>query len=97
MELLEKENAAFIKLIDQAVLILSEREKDENYKNFHDRYGKMMEYLEKLRSPYMKKTIDKTKVCLNIVRMLDHGDDEELQNAIVAVNRYYQEHIYSEK
>ena len=28
MELLEKENAAFIKLIDRAVLILSEREKD---------------------------------------------------------------------
>ena len=24
--------------------------------------------------------------------MIDHGDDEELQNAIVAVNRYYQEH-----
>ena len=81
---MEKENAAFIKLIDRAVLILSEREKDENYKIFHDRYGKMMEYLEKLRSPYMKKTIDKTKVCLNIV-------------PIVAVNRYYQEHIYSEK
>ena len=31
------------------------------------------------------------------MRMIDHGDDEELQNAIVAVNRYYQEHIYSEK
>ena len=29
--------------------------------------------------------------------MIDHGDDEELQNAIAAVNRYYQEHIYSEK
>ena len=97
MELLEKENAAFIKLIDQAVLILSERKADDNYKIFQDRYGKMMEYLEKLRSAYEKKTIDITKVCLNIVRMLDHGDDEELQNAIVAVNRYYQEHIYSEK
>ena len=56
-----------------------------------------MEYLEKLRSAYEKKTIDKTKVCLNIVRMLDHGDDEELTNAIVAVNRYYQEHLYSER
>ena len=49
MELLEKENAAFIKLIDQAVLILSERKADDNYKIFQDRYGKMMEYLEKLR------------------------------------------------
>lgn len=77
--------------------ILSERKADDNYKIFQDRYGKMMEYLEKLRSAYEKKTIDITKVCLNIVRMLDHGDDEELQNAIVAVNCYYQEHIYSEK
>jgi hypothetical protein len=96
MELLERD-CEFSKLIDQAVLILSERKADDNYKIFQDRYGKMMEYLEKLRSAYEKKTIDITKVCLNIVRMLDHGDDEELQNAIAAVNRYYQEHIYSEK
>ena len=96
MELLERD-CEFSKLIDLAVLILSERKADDNYKIFQDRYGKMMEYLEKLRSAYEKKTIDITKVCLNIVRMLDHGDDEELQNAIVAVNCYYQEHIYSEK
>ena len=96
MELLERD-CEFSKLIDQAVLILSERKADDNYKIFQDRYEKMMEYLEKLRSAYEKKTIDITKVCLNIVRMLDHGDDEELQNAIVAVNCYYQEHIYSEK
>ena len=96
MELMERD-FEFSKLIDQAVLILSERKADDNYKIFQDRYGKMMEYLEKLRSAYEKKTIDITKVCLNIVRMLDHGDDEELQNAIAAVNRYYQEHIYSEK
>ena len=91
------ENFAFIKLIDQAVLILSEREKDDNYKTFQARYGKMRIYLEDLRRAYIKKTIKNKKICLSAVRMIDHGDDEELQNAIVAVNRYYQEHIYSEK
>ena len=84
----------FTKLIDQAVLILSKREKDENYIIFWERYVKMREYLEKLRSAYVKNTLDTKKVCLNIVRMLDHGDDEELTNAIVEVNRYYQDHIY---
>ena len=87
----------FTKLIDQAVLILSKREKDENYIIFWERYVKMREYLEKLRSAYVKNTLDTKKVCLNIVRMLDHGDDEELANAIAAVNSYYQEHLYSEK
>ena len=91
------DNFAFIKLIDQAVLILSEREKDDNYKIFGERYGKMREYLEKLRREYVKNTLDTKKVCLNIVRMLDHGDDEELANAIAAVNSYYQEHLYSEE
>jgi hypothetical protein len=91
------DNFAFIKLIDQAAWILSEREKDDNYKIFGERYGKMREYLENLRREYVKNTLDTKKVCLNIVRMLNHGDDEELANAIAAVNRYYQEHIYSEK
>ena len=91
------DNFAFIKLIDQAVLILSEREKDDNYKTFQARYGKMRIYLENLRRAYIKKTLKNKKQCLSVVRMIDHGDDEELQNAIVAVNRYYQEHIYSEK
>ena len=96
MELLERD-FEFAKLIEQALLILSEREKDDNYKIFWERYGKMREYLENLRREYVKNTLDTKKVCLNIVRMLNHGDDEELANAIAAVNRYYQEHIYSEK
>ena len=61
MELLEKENAAFIKLIDRAVLILSEREKDDNYKIFQDRYGKMRIYLENLRDAFVKKTLKNKK------------------------------------
>ena len=91
------DNFAFIKLIDQAAWILSEREKDDNYKIFGERYGKMREYLENLRREYVKNTLDTKKVCLNIVRMLNHGDDEELANAIAAVNSYYQEHLYSEE
>ena len=94
---IDLENFAFIKLIDQAVLILSEREKDDNYKTFQARYGKMRIYLEDLRRAYIKKTLKNKKTCLSVVRMIVHGDDEELQNAIAAVNRYYQEHIYSEK
>ena len=38
----------------------------------------------------------KIRVYLDIVRMIDHGDDDELQDAIAAVNRYYQENIYEE-
>ena len=36
LELTERD-FEFSKLIDQAVLILSEREKDDDYKIFHDR------------------------------------------------------------
>lgn len=57
----------------------------------------MIEYLEKLRNAYMNETLNNKTICLDIVRMLDHEDDEELQNAIVAVNSYYQNNIYKER
>jgi hypothetical protein len=49
-----------------------------------------------IQEQYVNKTLDNTRICLDIVRMIDHGDDDELQDAIAAVNRYYQENIYEE-
>ena len=49
-----------------------------------------------IQEQYVNKTLDNTRICLDIVRMIDHGDDDELQDAIAAVNRCYQENIYEE-
>lgn len=86
----------FIELIDQAIMVIQKKEEDCKYRIYNERYGKMRVYLENLRNAYINKTLNNTKICLNIVRMIDHGDDDELQDAIVAVNRYYQENIYVE-
>ena len=74
----------FVELIDQAAAILQKKELDDDYAVFRERYVKIRVYLENLHK------------ALDIVRMIDHGDDDELQDAIAAVNRYYQENIYEE-
>ena len=71
-------------------------ELDDDYAVFRERYVKIRVYLENLHKAYVNKTLDNTRICLDIVRMIDHGDDDELQDAIAAVNRYYQENIYEE-
>ena len=86
----------FIELIDQAIAILQKKEMDDNYAVFRERYEKMRMYLENLRKAYVNKTLDNTRICLDIVRMTDQGDDDELQDAVAAVNRYYQDKIYEE-
>lgn len=86
----------FIELIDQAAAILQKKELDDDYAAFRERYVKIRVYLENLHKAYVNKTLDNTRICLDIVRMIDHGDDDELQDAIAAVNRYYQENIYEE-
>lgn len=86
----------FIDLIDQAIKVIHKKETDEHLAIFRDRYARMLEYLEKLRNAYNDK-IDNKNICLSIVRMIDHGDDDELQNAIAAVNRYYQKYLYEEQ
>ena len=78
----------FIELLDQAAAILQKKELDDDYAVFRERYVKI--------KAYVNKTLDNTRICLDIVRMIDHGDDDELQDAIAAVNRYYQENIYEE-
>lgn len=84
----------FTELIDQAIMVVNKKEVDDNYKMFWDRYKRIREHLEYLRNAYINKTLNNTQICLNIMRMIDHGDDEELHNALLAVNRYYQDNIY---
>lgn len=94
---IDVKNFAFIKFIDQAVFILLKRERDDACKLFHDRYKEMRTNLEGVRSDFVKKALHNKRADLKVRWMVKYGDDEELKDAISAVNRYYQDHIYSEK
>lgn len=79
----------FIELIDYAQYMLKKESEDESKSIFLDRYKKMMIYLEKVKIVYQEKRLKKDNVYLSVVKMLDHGDSVELQDAIYNVNDYY--------
>ena len=83
-----------IELIDEAITIIrTEEEKECNY-IFADRYQRMVDYLNKLEIAYRSGKMNRKSLCLNIVRMLEHGDSENVQDAVSRINHYYQENIY---
>lgn len=86
----------FIKLIDEAIMIIRTEEKQECNYIFVDRYQRMVDYLQKLEIAYKSGKMNRKNLCLNIVRMLDHGDSEKIQDAVSRINHYYQENIYEE-
>lgn len=86
----------FIELINDAIIVIGKEKSINEKQNFADRYTKMIEYLEKLKVAYQLEKMNRKSICLNIVRMLDHGDSEILQEAVTKVNHYYQENIYEE-
>lgn len=86
----------FIELINEAIMIIRTEEKQECNYIFADRYQRMVDYLQKLEIAYKSGKINRKSLCLNIVRMLDHGDSEELQDVVSRINHYYQENIYEE-
>ena len=86
----------FIELINNTECIIdNEMGRAENY-IFVERYTKMLTYLRKLDEAYRLDKINKGCICLNIVRMLNHGDSEQLVNAVSELNHYYQKNIYQD-
>lgn len=86
----------FIELIDEAIMIIKTEEKQEYNYIFADRYQQMVDYLQKLKIGYKSGKMNRKSLCLSIVKMLDHGDSERIQDAVSRINHYYQENIYEE-
>ena len=84
----------FVRLIDEALCTIKKEAKDESRAIFFDRYEKMIIYLEKVKIVYLEKRLKNDNVYLSIVKMLDHGDSEEMQEAVYRINDYYREKIY---
>lgn len=63
---------------------------------FVERYMIMQNYLQNLCEAYKMDKMNKGNICLSIVRMLNHGDAEQLVDAVSELNRYYQKYIYEE-
>lgn len=87
----------FIELINNTKCILDEEMCIEKNLIFAERYTKMKTYLQKLEEAYKLGKMNKSSICLNIVRMLNHGDSEQLVDSVTNLNHYYQEYIYQEK
>lgn len=86
----------FIELINNTKGIIDMEMSIEENAIFVERYTKMQAYLQKLEEAYKLDKMNKGNVCLNIVRMLNHGDSEQLVNAVSELNHYYQKNIYQE-
>lgn len=86
----------FVELINKAIKEISvELEKDEK-KIFSNRYLRMISYLEKLSIAFQNDKLNRNNICLSVVRMVDHGDSENVKDAVSAVNHYYQDNIYED-
>ena len=86
----------FIELINNVKDIIELEISTEENVIFVERYTKMQDYLQKLAEAYKLDKMNKGNVCLNIVRMLNHGDSEQLVNAVTELNHYYQKNIYQD-
>lgn len=86
----------FEKLIDNAIMILGKEMNKKEYSIFSDRYMRIDNSLRQLKTAYKIGNMNKKSICLNVVKMINHGDSEELQSAITEVNHYYQDYIYME-
>ncbi len=84
----------FIRLIDNALYIIKKESQDASKAIFFDRYEKMIIYLEKVKIVYQEKRLRTDNVYLSVVKMLDHGDSKELQEAVCDVNDYYRKNMY---
>ncbi len=87
---------AFIELIKNTKSIIDVEMSIEENAIFVERYTKMKDYLLRLEDAYRLDKMNRGNVCLNIVRMLNHGDSEQLVNAVSELNHYYQINIYQE-
>lgn len=84
----------FIRLIDNALYIIKKESQDASKAIFFDRYEKMIIYLEKVKIVYQEKRLRTDNVYLSVIKMLDHGDSKELQEAVYNVNEYYSKNMY---
>lgn len=91
---MEKGQMKFLELINNTKSILDMEMSMSENAIFVERYTKMQNYLQRLEEAYKIEKINKGRLCLDIVRMLDHGDSEQLVKAVSELNHHYQKNLY---
>lgn len=62
------------------------------YSMYKDRYDRMLRYTEDLLSAVNKGALAKDFWSLEITKMLDMNDPEELKNSVLGANKFYCKH-----
>ena len=89
----EPSSVAFVNLIREALNVVGRELAISKNETLADRYCELKKELEVIESGYKSRTLNCRSVQLCIVRLLDSGDSQELQEVVGAVNRYYQYYL----
>lgn len=89
----EPSRVAFVNLIREALNVVGRELAISKNETLADRYCELKKELEVIENGYKSRTLNCRSVQLSIVRLLDSGDSQELQEVVGAVNRYYQYYL----
>lgn len=79
----------FIKLIDFGISTVQSLMYQVQYQMYIDRYKKIIVNLEELKTVTQKGTLATSFIYLGVTQMLDHNDPKQLEDAILAINKFY--------
>ena len=79
----------FIKLIDLGISRVQDLMSQAQYGMYTDRYKKILTNLEDLKNATKKGMLSTSFIYLEVTKILDHNDPKQLEDVILAINRFY--------
>ena len=79
----------FINLLDLGISIISRFIEQEKYKIYKERYKKIIKNLEDLKSATQEGTLFQNFIYLEVVKMIDQNDPEEIEDVLLRINKFY--------
>ena len=87
----------FNDLIVEGISVISGLTEKSANEDFIERYEKMINELENISYALKRNELYKNFSYLNIVKMLYHGDNEELHQVVNKINNYYMSNFYEDE
>jgi len=83
----------FIRLIDEGILIIQGLLGQSAYSIYFSRYKRMIANLEDLKIGIQKGILSENFIYLGVTQMLNDNDPKQLENVILAINKFYCENF----
>jgi hypothetical protein len=84
-----EKSTEFLDLIDAGIATIRKFMRQTQYQMYSDRYNKIIANLEDLKDATKRGTLVSSFVYLGVIKMIDHNDPDQLENAILNINQFY--------